>query len=173
MIKTYTRNELNTLNEKFNKLNSVSGSKIVYAASKSHAHVKRELKVVQDLINKARSVRIPGEEEYRKEWQEAYKAAAKKDEKGNPIVVGEGQSAHYDIEDAVAFNEAAKAIDEKHKPVVDAGNEKNVEIQEFMGESVTIEFHEIDDKALDDEGSYTATKEQIDIIRELLVKEEI
>ena len=110
MIKTYNRNELNTLNEKFNKLNTVSGSKIVYAASKSHAHVKRELKIVQDSINKVRSVSIPGEVEYRTEWQEAYKAAAKKDEKGNPVVIGEGQNARYEIEDAVAFNEVAKAV---------------------------------------------------------------
>ena len=173
MKKTYTRNELDALDVKFGKLDSVTEDKLPYAADKNHDKVKRELKIVRDEVNKIRMARDPKENEYQTKWHEMYKGAAKKDEKGQPIIIGEGQAARYDIgteEEVKAFNEKVKALEVEYKEVVDNINKRNVEIQKFMAQPVELEFHEVPAEYLDTEGNFTASKEQLGIIKELFVR---
>ena len=170
MKTTFSRNELNTLNTKFAQLNSVEGEKLAYALSKNHSKVKAEVAAITAKQRSLQSDAHPKEREYYTKWQEIYKANAKKDEKGNPVITEDQKG--WVLEDTDKFETEMKALDVEYKEVKEHIDGKNKKMQDFMAETIEIKFHEITDKWLETEGHYKASKEQMDIMRELFINEE-
>ena len=118
-----------------------------YHAIKAHAQERqgvrwaygmtRNLKRMEPIVQSVAEAEKATPEflEYEKARVELAKEHADKDEKGRPITNGQS----FQIADQEAFSEALMALQEEHKPALEARQKQVEEVQGLLGEDVEYE----------------------------------
>lgn len=158
-----TGNELFELDGKFEQASSVSGLKVVYAMSKNHNAIKSLSKELRAKISKIREEKIPRFETWDNERLETCKAFAKKDDKGEFVMI----SGNFQIDDMPAFEKKADELKVKYKDVMDALDKKDTDVKAILDDNYKLELHSVKMGDITDQG---ITKAQMDVV--LLFMEE-
>jgi len=149
-----------TLNSK--ELNSLPGAKFAYAISKNLSILKPEIEALQEALKSS---------EVYKKFDDARielaKSLAKKDEKGEAIIItNEDKTTHYDV-DEKEFNKAFESLKLEHKEAVEEREKQIAEQNELLKAESNLVLYKV---ALNDIPN-AITGEQMRAISEIVSEE--
>lgn len=129
-----TKQEIINLYNNLNTLGDLRGVKFSYGVARNIQKLKQEVDAFQ-LVSK------PSEEYsvFDNERIELAKSHSKKDDKGEPVVVGN----EFQIEDEKKFNKELDALRKKHKSAIEAREKQIEEVTALLEEESTVELHKI------------------------------
>jgi len=134
------RTELLTLNETFDRLAKVAETRFAYLIVKNQRAIKDEV----ESINAARKP-PEGFDKFQQERQNLINEFAAKDDKGNPIKVGE---TGVKLDNSVEFQRQAKLLEQKYETMLTALTAKEIEVVKFLGEDIEVTLQNIHMKYL-------------------------
>lgn len=134
-----TNREVSVLQTKLYNVSDLAGTKFAYSILKNR-------KLVDAYLNKLKEKIAPSAayNAYDKERMELAQSMAKKDEKGNPMVVRSNGGSEYDIEDKKSFEKSIKELQKKHKTAISARKKQVDAFNKLFDAPSTIKLHLID-----------------------------
>lgn len=147
--------------ELYNSLSGITGLKGVqfnYAVSRNISKIKPEIESLQKSVDQS--------EEYKKfdlERIELVKKLAKKDEKGEPILMGNS----YDVEDIAEFTKEFDILKSLNKDVIDIREKQLEEFNTLLEQENPIELYKIKLNSIPEE----ITTEQMKSLSSLIIEE--
>jgi len=127
--------QLPTILQSIYKCMDIKGEKFAYALLKNKNKIEAKMKAINE------KYKAPKEhEDFENERQELAEKFSKKDEKGEPIIIGE----KYDIEDQKGFDKAMEKLKDKYDVTITEIEFLNERYKKEMDEECDIEFHKVE-----------------------------
>lgn len=112
--------------------------KFFYAVNKNLDKIESELSIIEKIV----AVK-PGFAEFEKDRMAKLNEAAKKDEKGNPVIITENNLQRIDVEDMEKWEATMKELQEKHKKAIEERESQKGDYEKFLEEESEIELHNV------------------------------
>ena len=129
-----TNNDLQKLFVGLHKAKELKGVKFAYAVVKNIRLIDREIDILKKIAEPSDQYK-----EYDKQRTDLCEVQAKKDDKGEPIIVNN----NYVISDLVSFNKEMLALQDTHKDAINSHAHKLKELEAIMKEDANINLYTI------------------------------
>jgi recombinational DNA repair protein RecR len=153
--------QLTGLMQGINSCGNLSGFKFAYTMAKNKKAIETEIQAFNELL-KADNKFL----EYENKRIDLCNKHAKKDEDGKAIMIKEGNSERFDIENEDKFNKDFSKLKVEFKSAIEARDEQIKKFNEFMLEDSTVELRKVDEDDVPEEITSAQLNSIIDLIDE-------
>jgi len=156
------RDALSGLGVAIERLN-VKGAKFSYALVKNKGKIDKELKIIQEVVDKETSKE---EKEFDKARVELVKSNSNKDKKGEAKLKANPMTGRqeYDVKDMDKFNKEFEKLQKEHSKAIELIEKRKTDLDKLLAEEIEIDFHLIKEENIPEE----ITPQQLSTIAVLL-----